>query len=238
MQKRLLILLLSILALVFLLKANGFLPKLPKLPAFHLQSSEELEEQPKISNAQVFTEPVLQQPELPTGCESVALTMALNVYDCELDKTTIARDWLIRNDENYVTGYVGDPFTDQGAGIFPPGLCETANNYLKNSGRGQRAYDVTGMELSELLDYIASGLPVVVWVTVDYETPRYSGSLIEYNGKTYRWFSNEHCVMLGGFNRNDGTVMIYDPKQGQITKDMEQFQSLYDEIGRYALLIV
>ena len=43
-------------------------------------------------------ENILQNPELPTGCESVALTMVLNYLGFDLDKTTIADDYLVFGD--------------------------------------------------------------------------------------------------------------------------------------------
>lgn len=236
MRKQLLILLASVLVLLFVLKAGGM------LPAIHIKMKDAVTEteepMPLINNAQINTTPILQMPELPTGCESVALTMALNSYGFDLDKTAIASDWMIHNDENYVLGYAGDPFSDNGAGIFPPGLCDTANNFLKSKGYPHKAYDVTGMEIEDLLEYIADGIPVVVWTTIDYTDPRYSGSEITYNERTYRWYSNEHCVMLGGFDQGDSSVTVYDPMLGKTTVDMEVFRDNYNKIGKYALIIV
>ena len=236
MRKQLLILLASVLVLLFVLKASGM------LTAIHIKMKDAVteteESMPLINNAQINTTPILQMPELPTGCESVALTMALNSYGFDLDKTAIASDWLIHNDENYVLGYAGDPFSDNGAGIFPPGLCDTANNFLKSKGYPHKAYDVTGMEIEDLLEYIADGIPVVVWTTIDYTDPKYSGSEITYNERTYRWYSNEHCVMLGGFDQGASSVTVYDPMLGKTTVDMEVFRDNYNKIGKYALIIV
>lgn len=236
MRKQLLILLASVLVLLFVLKASGMLPEI------NIKREETATEtdgpMPLINNAEINTTPMLQMPELPTGCESVALTMALNSYGYNLDKTTIARDWLVHNDQNYVLGYAGDPFSETGAGIFTPGLCDTANNFLKSKGYPHKAYDVTGMELEDLFAYIADGIPVVVWTTIDYTDPVYSDSEISYNGKTYHWYSNEHCVMLGGFDQGASSVTVYDPMQGKTTVDMEVFRENYNKIGKYALIIV
>lgn len=54
-------------------------------------------------------EVILQKPELPTGCESVALTMVLKQKGYPIEKTTIAEEYLIYNRDNYASGYVGDP---------------------------------------------------------------------------------------------------------------------------------
>ena len=67
-------------------------------------------------------ENILQNPELPTGCESVALTMVLKYLGFDLEKTTIADDYLVFADRNFAMGYIGNPHTEDGAGIFAPGL--------------------------------------------------------------------------------------------------------------------
>lgn len=79
------------------------------------------------NQAQIEMEVILQKPELPTGCESVALTMVLKQKGYPIEKTTIAEEYLIYNRDNYASGYVGDPSTYGGVGVYPPGLVNTAN---------------------------------------------------------------------------------------------------------------
>ncbi len=64
---------------------------------------------------------VYQEPELPTGCESVALTMLLLYEGFDLEKTTIADDYLLYSENgDFSEGYIGDPYSCEGAGCFPP----------------------------------------------------------------------------------------------------------------------
>lgn len=230
LKKRLLFLLCSLIVLAFVMKLCGV------LPSFGENDTEgETKERPPSASIEVT--PIIQTPELPTGCESVALTMALNVYGYQLDKTTIASEWLVHNNENYVIGYSGDPFSKKGAGIFAPGLCATANAFLEHKGDGYRAYDITGMSMEDLCDYIAQKIPVVVWITMDYKEPVYTDSNIEYDGRTYRWYNNEHCVLLGGYDDGKSILTIYDPLQGKIEIEKQTFQEIYDQIGKYAIMI-
>lgn len=230
LQRKLVVLLGSLIVLAFVLKLCGVIPSFGGNDA-----DKDAKERPASASLEVT--PIIQTPELPTGCESVALTMALNVYGYQLDKTTIAREWLVHNDENYVIGYSGDPFSTKGAGVFAPGLCDTANAFLKHRGNGYKAYDITGLEIEDLCDYIAQGTPVVVWITADYKEPTYTDSNIEYDGRNYRWYNNEHCVMLGGYDDEKSMLTVYDPLQGKIEVEKQTFKKIYDQIGKYAIMI-
>lgn len=189
------------------------------------------------ASAEVETEPILQKPELPTGCESVALTMALGAWGYDLEKTEIAKQYLVYSSENFAAGYVGDPGEYSGMGIFPPGLTETANRFLEQRYQQQTAYDVSGMGFRELFAYIAAGDPVLLWVTLEMEEPYYSDQIAEYAGKTYRWYWNEHCVMLGGYDLEKDTVIIYDPLEGKREDSLTKVQEIYNQCGQYAVVI-
>ncbi len=121
------------------------------------------------NQAQIEMEVILQKPELPTGCESVALTMVLKQKGYPIEKTTIAEEYLIYNRDNYASGYVGDPSTYGGVGVYPPGLVNTANCFLKQRYQQHTAYDVSKLSLEELLPYVAAGNPVLLWLTSDLE---------------------------------------------------------------------
>ena len=187
--------------------------------------------------ALIETEVVLQKPELPAGCESVALTMALQSLGYQLEKTAIAEQYLIYSKDNFAAGYVGDPFTYTGEGIFPPGLTETANKYLSQRYQQQTAYDMSRLELEELFPYVAAQDPVILWVTLDMEEPYFSENTVEYGGDEYRWYWNEHCVMLGGYDLEKETVTLYDPLKGKVEYPMETVKHIYNETGKYAVVI-
>ena len=76
------------------------------------------------TSEEIEMENILQNPELPTGCESVALTMVLKYLGFDLEKTTIADDYLVFADRNFAMGYIGNPHTEDGAGIFCTGTCQ------------------------------------------------------------------------------------------------------------------
>lgn len=182
-------------------------------------------------------ENIEQNPELPTGCESVALTIVLNYFGFNLDKTTIADEYLIFTEENFAEGYMGDPHTDAGAGVFPPGLVNTADRFLVENGSEKRAFDISDTEFEDLYNYVADGIPVIVWNTMYLEEPIPTDEICEYEGRQYRWFRNEHCVVLCGFDRETDKVFIQDPLDGFVERDADTFEEYYNTIGEYAMII-
>lgn len=189
------------------------------------------------NSAQITTEPILQNPELPTGCESVALTMALNSLGFHLDKTTIADQYLIYSSTSMVSGYMGNPRTSNGAGIFPPGLVNTSDTFLKQNQSDLNAYNTSGTAMQELYAYLAIGAPVVIWTTMYFEEPMMSDIYETYNGVDYRWYWNEHCVVLTGYDVSQDTVQVYDPLQGFLTLGRAELEYTYDVSGRYSMTI-
>ena len=182
-------------------------------------------------------EVILQKPELPTGCESVALTMVLKQKGYPIEKTTIAEEYLIYNRDNYASGYVGDPSTYGGVGIYPPGLVNTANRFLKQRYQQHTAYDVSKLSLEELFPYVAAGNPVLLWLTSDLEDPYFSSQSVEYGGDSYRWYWNEHCVVLGGYNLEKQSVTLFDPLKGKVEESLERVEEIYDQTGKYAMTV-
>lgn len=182
---------------------------------------------------------VLQNPELPTGCESVALTMALMFEGFDLEKTTIAREFLIYNQEtdNMAVGYIGDPFSNEGAGCFAPAIAGTAVCFFEDQGYDYEAYDISGTEFEKLLSYVAIGRPVIVWGTMYMEEPEFTDTVTEYNGKVYRWYMQEHCMVLSGYDMKTQTVVINDPMEGIVTRDLAEFQAIYDKTGQNAVVL-
>lgn len=186
-------------------------------------------------SASVDIDEMIQYPELPTGCEIVALTMALNSLGCDLGKTEIAEEYLVYG--NYVDGYAGDPFSDGGAGMLPIGTVKTVENYTECTGAKVFAYDSTGASLDELYKFIEAGCPVLMWTTYYMDEPWFAEEYY-YGDESYPWYDNEHCVTLCGYDIDDGTIDIADPIQGIVTVSAERFSDIYEEIGSYSVILL
>ena len=64
------------------------------------------------------------------------------------------------------------------------------------------------------------------------EKPVPTDEVCEFEGKTYRWFRNEHCMVMCGFDKENGTVLIQDPLDGLVERDAETFAKYYEELGK------
>ena len=182
-------------------------------------------------------ENVRQNPELPTGCESVAATIARrSVGYTDLEKCTIADEYLTKG-TNYAVSYVGNPHTSSGAGCFPPAIVSAVNKYLREQGSSLRASDLTGTDLEELLALVDSGYPVIIWNTQGNVSARTGGASVTYNGTVYQWYHPEHCMVLYGYDREKDAVLISDPIDGNVERSYQQFKKNYDAIGQYAVVI-
>ena len=178
-----------------------------------------------------------QNPQLPTGCESVALTMVLKHYGFNLSKTTIASKYLpLSGSGNFVTAFAGNPFSSSGAGIYAPGLTNTANKYLKAKKSKLRATDMTGISLKNLYPYIDAGIPVIVWNSMYMRNPIGVSSYYTL-GKSWTFYRYEHCVVLCGYNKKNGKVLINDPLSGLVWRKASSFEKIYNKLGKMAVVI-
>lgn len=179
---------------------------------------------------------IRQNPQLPTGCESVALTIVLRHYGFSLSKTTIASRYLPRSGSNFVTAFWGNPFSGSGGGIYAPGLTRTANKYLKAKKSSKHAYDLTGIRFSDLYTYLDNNIPVIVWNSMYMRNPVAVHSY-RYGGKTWRFYRSEHCVVLCGYDKKNKKVLINDPLSGLVWRKMSSFERIYNKLGKMAVVI-
>lgn len=182
--------------------------------------------------------PALQQnPELPTGCESIALTNALLALGFDLEKTEIADNWLPTSDDDFVTAFMGDPHASDGHSCMAPAIVETANTYLAAQGSALMAADLTGAPFDRLLEEVADGRPVIVWCTIGLADPGDPYQVERADGRTFRLHANSHCVVISGYDLDAGTVLVSDSLVGQTSCDMRLLAKRYYELGAQAVVI-
>jgi len=197
----------------------------------------------------VKVQSLLQNPELPNGCEIVSLTAVLNYYGYAVSKTEMAdtylpkQDFEWKNDKKigpnpYIT-YAGNPRSNtNGWYSFAPPLVKATENYMKTQENKMIAMDVSGSTIDELQNYIIEGKPVVVWVTLDLSTPRLNSNWYIKDSGEYQAYTNLHVVVLHGFNEETGVVYAMNPLVGHVQYEMDKFFTSYEEMGKHALMLV
>lgn len=167
--------------------------------------------------------PLIKQfPAYPTGCETISAIMALRYYG----ETVSAEDFI---DKHLETGefqskdgklygpdpyekFVGNPRNEYSLGCFAPVMERALISYFGNSNRVQ---NTTGLNMDQLCaQFIENDIPVLVWVSI-YMEPVGLGTVWynEKNGEKLQWRTNEHCMVLVGF---DATHYYFnDPYSGK-----------------------
>ena len=193
---------------------------------------------------------VSQLPELPTGCEITALTMVLQYYGLDADKTVMASDYLPTSPStNRYTGsdgrvygidldatFVGSPFDDSGMICGPAAIVTAANGFLADQGSSLQAADRTGASPDALYALVEQNTPVVVWVTIGM-TPRQPAQMSWYTetGKYVDWTNNDHCAVLVGYT--DSGVWIADPLAGLVEYSKTSFESVFASRGNRCVVL-
>lgn len=182
---------------------------------------------------------ICQYPELPTGCEATALTMVLNYYGFDIDKETIADKYMEKQSYpgDFYNYFVGDPFTNTGLGIYAPGLVNTANAYLETVNTELKAYDISGVSISEICNYVEEGHPICIWTTYDINRDPVVTSSWTIDGKEYQWKKNEHCMVVIGFDKEKDTLIIANPASGITEYPRKIIEKRNKQFDRMAIII-
>lgn len=189
---------------------------------------------------EIELEPILQMPELPTGCEVTSLATVLQYMGFDVSKTTLADNYLPKakvGSANFYNEFVGNPRDDLSFGCYAPVIEKAANAYLATMGSNLSARDLTGTDFEELLTYIRNGSPVIVWGSTDINLePAYPQRWIV-NGEYLEWKSSLHCMVLTGYDGTSQTVIVSDPLRGITEYDVNLFAKRYIQFYSQAIII-
>jgi len=183
---------------------------------------------------------ILQLPELPTGCEITSLTIVLNFLGYYVDKEDMAIDYLEKSapfEGSFNDYFIGSPWDEYSWGCYAPVITKSANNFLNDHNSKLTAYNITGYSMEDLCILLASGSPVIVWTSQALDVETIVTPIILENGTTDYWYSNEHCVVIIGYDLQKGTLTICDPLEGIVDRDFNTFSARYEEFQRMGVVI-
>ena len=181
-----------------------------------------------------------QYPELPTGCESVALTNLLNYYGFRLGKTIIADYYLPKGSGgNFVTAFDGNPRRSSGGlmGCVAPAITIAGNNYLRAAGSAKQAKDVSFSSIASIKNRVTCGQPVEMWNTEWGSWPGGRYATRWYNGHSYGLWGGNHAVVLKGYDDEQGIVYLSDSINGNVTRSAPVFFGTWQRMDSQAVVI-
>lgn len=189
-----------------------------------------------------------QYPELPTGCEITAMTMVLNYYGYNVDKVTMALDYMPKIQAEFYRGedgrlmgpdlenfFVGDPTEETGYICGTGAIVTAANAYLTDVGSDMTAVAMKNAQPEELYDLIDQGTPVVIWCTINMEDRAETDSWYREDGTYMEWSTNDHGAVLIGYDED--TITVADPIYSRITVSRVQFEKIFAERGGQCVIL-
>lgn len=192
---------------------------------------------------------VMQNPELPHGCEITSLTAVLNYYGVNVTKLEMADTYLPKQKISTVDGqrfgpnpnqaFAGDP-RDKANGmyVFAAPIVKAAEAAIADKQANLRVTNMSKASQDEILQLVREGVPVVTWVTLDLSKPNTSAAKgWIYKGETTprEAYMNLHAVVLTGHLGNK--VVVMDPLKGYVTYNVDQFFNSYKELGEQAVAL-
>ena len=171
-----------------------------------------------------------QSGTYPTGCESVSAVMLLQFLGVGISVDEFIEKYLDKQGFEERDGvlygpdprkyFCGSPYDADSFGCYAPVVAKALRRAL---GSGYTVTDETGARLEELARrYLDRGMPVVCWACINMREPIIGPQwkLLD-TGETFTWISNEHCMLLVGYDEEgyyfndpyDNNGLIRYPKE-------------------------
>lgn len=182
---------------------------------------------------------LLQNPELPTGCEVTSLTTVLNYIGYNISKMTMAEEYLPKCDLGYGSFwdcFLGDPTNEYSFGCYASPIVLAANSYLKQQGNKYTAYNYSESGFETFLKEIEAGNPIILWSTM-YLQEAFTTVGWTIGDEYVEWIAPEHCVVMTGYDLDANTVTISDPMQGIVYWNMDTVNMRYRQMCSQAVVI-
>ncbi|AVK86226.1 hypothetical protein C3943_23430 [Lysinibacillus sp. B2A1] len=192
---------------------------------------------------------VMQNPELPHGCEITSLTAVLNYYGMNVTKLEMADTYLPKQKINTIDGqrfgpnpnqaFAGNP-RDKANGmyVFAAPIVKAAEVAIADKQADLRVTNMSKASQDEILQLVREGIPVVTWVTLDLSEPKTKSTKgWIYKGETTPRdaYMNLHAVVLTGHLGDK--VVVMDPLKGYVTYNVDHFFKSYKELGEQAVAV-
>ncbi|MEO1769282.1 C39 family peptidase [Candidatus Enterococcus ferrettii] len=183
-----------------------------------------------VSNNVLLNAPYINQNTagMPMGCEAASLLQALQLkgYAKNYNLKSFIKEMPLASDNNPNNGFAGQPdklMNNVYQSIYPAPLTNWGSRYGKVA-------NISGSSVGSLKQELRNGNPVVVYVTLNFESPRYGN---------YFWgtgINNAHIMTLDGFNESNNTYHVSDPNAGKYWISGAKFEASYN-LKKFAVVV-
>lgn len=179
-----------------------------------------------------------QSVKYPTGCESVTTVMLLHFLGFEISIDQFIENYLEKQDFQKKGGelygpnpnqyFVGSPYDEESFGCYAPVIQAALEKILPKDK--YQIINETGSTVEQLVSrYIDQGMPVIFWACINMREPITGPAwkLLD-SGEIFTWISNEHCLLLVGYD--DSHYYFNDPYEnhGVIRYEKELVKSRFE----------
>lgn len=188
-------------------------------------------------NVSLDVKVIYQYPDMPSGCEITSLTMVLNYMGIDVTNDYMADNYLDSStyNNNMFTSFVGSVYNDNSFGCYAPVIVNAANKFFSDRALDYEAVNISNSTREQIIDILSDGRPVIIWNTEDMKTTYAKTYTID--GNSFEWMTNEHCVVLSGYNEQENTVEVADSIAGRVVRDADIFFQRYNDVLSQAVYI-
>ena len=192
---------------------------------------------------------ILQNPELPNGCEITSLCMLLRFWGYDADKCVLADRYLPRTETWWGTdpdlAYMGNPHLEDdspacGYYCFAGPIVAAATAYLADQEGPMRIRpaDLTGAGEEELIACLQQGCPFLFWASLHFDDICFDpcGAYPLPGGREHRVFHQLHCMVCCGVDEE--LFYLSDPLNFNTRVPRPQFMKIYRQLGSRAVTLV
>lgn len=188
---------------------------------------------------------ILQNPELPNGCEITSLCQVLNFLGYDADKCDLADNYLPRS-QRWFDGdpdreYLGDPHLDDttpqsGYYCFAGPVVQAATAFLsaREETPSYVPADLTGAEEAELIEQLSLGRPFIFWASLHFDDIRFKSYPLPGGGER-RMFHTLHCMTACGVD--DECFTVADPLDFNRRVPRDVFMKVYRQLGSRCVVL-
>ena len=188
---------------------------------------------------------IFQNPEFPTGCESVSTVMTLRYLGIDITVDEFVDEYLDKSNRFYTKNgrffgpdpyeyFVGSPRSTKSFGCMSPVIVKALEKLLPENYLIHSSTEKTLSDLS--YEYIRNGIPVIIWLSSNLVELEYSYSWYVDEDTEFKWPTNEHCAVLVG--EDEDCYYFCDPYYEHVMRfDKEKAEQRFSDLGRQSVAI-